>query len=289
MTVVVHDSNPPRRVAATKIADTAEQAPRVTDAGFVDFIVGWMRRHAVNVYFPVLDDEIALIARLSEDGCLPEDLVACVPSARVSKLCIDKLEIAEWLRSRGLASPRTVLATEAVWDGIPRFAKERRGYGSRSTYVLDTEEQLRSLPDPSGLVVQDRCVGPEVTVDCFRSADGGIVIGLCRERLEVKAGVCTKARVYEDAGLVQLAREIANELPLVGGFCVQMMTSAIAGGWTVTDVNPRVGGGTPMSAALGFDPGAATLAQALDCELEPFLRVPAGEHFVVRSYQEWVM
>jgi carbamoylphosphate synthase large subunit len=289
MTIVVHDSNPPGLVPATKIADTTEQAPPLADPRFVDFIVGWMRRHAVNVYFPILDDEIALIAQMSEDGRLPDDLVACVPSAEVSRLCYDKLEFAEWLERRGIASPRTVLATEAKWDGLPRFAKERRGYGSKRTYVVDTEEQLRSLPEPSGLVIQDRCGGPEVTVDGFRSADGQILAGLCRERLEVKAGVCTKARVYEDAGLAQVALEIAKGLPLIGGFCVQMMTSATNGQWTVTDVNPRVGGGTPMSVALGFDPGAATLAHALGCELDPFLRMPTGEHLVVRTYQEWVM
>ena len=60
-------------------------------------------------------------------------------------------------------------------------------------------------------------------------------------------------------------------------------------GFGITDVNPRVGAGTQMSAALGFDPGAAAIAAAMGLSPERYLERPYGEHIVVRTYEEWAM
>ena len=56
----------------------------------------------------------------------------------------------------------------------------------------------------------------------------------------------------------------------------------------VTDVNPRPGAGTAMSAAVGFDPGSAMIKDLMGLDFEDHLRVPKREKFVVRTYQEHV-
>ena len=289
VSVVAADTNPPHLVAAARLADHVVQVPPVADPGFAEVVAGCVAGHGVDIYAPVLDEEILVAAQLREGGLLPAGTVVCAPSVDVAETCLDKLRMAEWLESRGFVTPATVPVEDAVWKGEPLFAKERRGVGSRGARAIDTEAELESCRGNPELVVQERCRPPEVTLDCYRSADDGPSGVVCRERIEVKAGVCTKARVFVDDELTGLGHLVGRELPLTGGYCLQVMRSEPGGDWSITDVNPRIGAGTPLSAAVGFDPGAAMIAAAMGLDPGPYLRGPEREHHVLRTYEEWVV
>lgn len=286
--LIVGDSNPPELVAASRLADAATTTPLVEDPAFAPHITALLQEHEVDIYLPILDDEILFAATLREEGRLPDTVNVLAPPPAAAAVCLDKLEAAVWLETTGLPGPETVLAAEASWGGQPLFAKTRRGFGSCGARPIETEDDLVPLRHRRDMVVQERCLPPEVTVDCYRSSDGALSQSLCRERLEVKAGVCTKARIFVDDELAQIVQRIGMELPLAGGYCVQLMVSPRSGTWVVTDINPRIGAGTAMSVAVGFDPGLATIATALGLDPGPYLQLPDGQSFVVRTYQEWV-
>src|SRR5207248_606409 len=120
--------------------------------------------------------------------------------------------------------------------------KPRSGRGSVGVLRIDTKERFESARNSLGAyVAQEPCVSPEVTIDAFRGRDGKSFRAVARERLEVKAGVCTKARLFEDDELASIAERIGDGLDLTGTYCVQVMRSAESGRWLVTDVNPRPG------------------------------------------------
>lgn len=112
---------------------------------------------------------------------------------------------------------------------------------------------------------------------------------MCRERLEVKAGVSVKARVFDDPELSALAQKLGEELGLTGTFCFQVMRAPDAGGWAITDVNPRPGAGTRMTVAAGVDVLAAMMADAWGEDPGVFLGPLAGERFVTRQYTEYAV
>ena len=102
VSVVAADSSPWWLVAASRLADTTEQTPMVSDPGFLEFMVDALRRLHVDIYVPILDEEILVAAELREARRLPEGLKVWAPRAEVSDICLDKLRAAEWLKARGL-------------------------------------------------------------------------------------------------------------------------------------------------------------------------------------------
>jgi hypothetical protein len=68
-----------------------------------------------------------------------------------------------------------------------------------------------------------------------------------------------KVRVSVDFALPEAAGRLARGISLFGAFLFQVMRDA-ASRWQIIDVNPRVGSGTRMSAALGLEFAAANLA-----------------------------
>jgi hypothetical protein len=169
------------------------------------------------------------------------------------------------------------------------FCKPRRGFGSRGTKLLTRHNISRLSQQELGeLLIQERCKSPEVTVDSFYDASQGRGYAYCRERLEVKAGVCTKAKLYSEPELVEFASLIGSGLRQRGTISFQAMRSS--SGWVVTDLNLRPGAGTAMTCAAGFDVLSAAIACRNGENYERFLRpiADAETFFVTRQYSEFV-
>jgi carbamoyl-phosphate synthase large subunit len=286
-TIVAADSNPRHRVAAAADADAFAQVPVATDAAFGPALATALAEHRIDVYVPIHDLELIAAARLREAGALPAGVACTAPSLAAAELCWDKLAVADALEAAGLPAARTAPGADA-WIG-PCVAKPRRGVGSRGVRVLDDGALRTDDERGDGYVVQERCDGPEVTVDAFRSRDGRVAAALCRERVATRGGVATTGRLFADAELEALAERLADAVGLRGAFCFQVMRPAgQARGWRITDVNPRVGGATRMSVAVGFDVHAAMLADAWGEDPAPYLARPDGERWVTRGYVERV-
>ncbi|HEV7563463.1 MAG TPA: ATP-grasp domain-containing protein [Solirubrobacterales bacterium] len=288
--ILATDINPRSLVAAAALADRFLQAPPVVDPGYAGWLERTLRETEPTLFVPLLDEDIATSAELAEAGELPPATRLLAPSAASARICWDKFATWEWLRERGLPGCETWEPGEASWAGAPLVAKARRGQGSQGFRRLDSAAELAALAGAGDLVVQPLCEPPEVTVDAFLAADGSRFRAVCRERLETKAGVCTKARVHEDAELAGLAEEVARGLDLHGASCLQAMRGE-DGGWRLTDVNARAGAGTPLAAAAGVDLLGAAFADLLDLpfDFERETAPLADDVYAVRQLHEYVV
>lgn len=284
--IVAADIREAHLVATSLLADEFRVVPLTADAGFADVLRSGLRETGATHYQPILDEEILLGATLRSEGLLG-DVVVFAPPIRGARLCLDKLEGARWMDEVGIPTPPTVPVEIARWDGVPLFAKPRHGRGSLGARPIGDErafEGLKAEEDVSDLIVQPRCEGPELTVDAVHL--GGMTRAVVRERLEVKAGVCTKARVFEDERLEELAHLLALGLGIEHAFCFQVMR--LGGEWVVTDLNARPGAGTRLTVAAGVDLLGAMFAYHFGEPFESFLGRLPHERYVVRQYAEYV-
>lgn len=290
VTVVAADIFPAHLIAASQLADSFEQVPPSTDSSFVPEILLRLARHRVDTYVPILDDEILVAATLVEQKLL-DGVHVIAPSVRAAEICFDKGKAAIWLTEQGLPTPQTELLRTMPWRSEGVVVKPRHGRGSIGVRTIETEGELDALRSSANgdILAQTRCRMPEVTIDAFRSRNGYGFRAVCRERLEVKAGVCTKARVFEDAQLTAMSKRVAEGLELFGTFCMQVMRAWDDHGWMITDINPRPGAGTRLTVAAGVDLLAAGFADLWGADPRPFIPSLSAEYFVVRQYAEYVL
>lgn len=288
VTIVAADLLPRHLVAASAVADAFEQVPRIDSPNFTPRLLEGLRRHGADTYVPILDKELLLAAELRESGELPAEVALLAPSVESARLCLDKLVMAQWLSDRGLPTPRTTSAADAEWRPGGLFLKPRTGIGSVGARLVEEESELEKARG-TDLIAQERCRAPEITLDVFHSAAHSFTRVACRERVEVKAGISTKARIFEDATLAGLAERLREGLGLVGSFCFQVMRGPAGDDWVITDVNARPGAGTRLSVAVGADFLGAALAEAWGLDPRPMLAPLEGERFVARQYTEYVL
>ena len=286
LAIVSMDINPRHLVTASILSNSFEQVPLTASPEFSAALFRVIQDYRVDTYLPLLPDEVALAAKLLQAGSLPPCFSLLAGSADSSETAADKWLTAQWLARNGLNGPRTSLATGPFSAG-KYFLKPRRGTGSRGARVVTATELAEAVrAQPYRWVVQEICEGPEVTVDAFFDPDTGFCRAVGRERIEIKAGVSTKARLFVDERLQELSKELATELAFAGSFCFQVMR--VNGDWAVIDINLRPGAATAMCALTGNDFFAATFARAWRQNYTRFFQPFERDVFVTRQYAEFI-
>lgn len=276
--LITGDTNPAALVSAASFAGAHVQLPPFSgSSGDLDLLSTVMRAHGVTHYLPIIDPEIAFAVTAREH--LPAEVIA--PPAPFVELAIEKQRYPETLGSLGIATPAAITA-KASEINLPCMAKMPGGFGGRACWRIDRLEELANLPE--GHFLQQYVDGPEFTVDCF-PLEGADPVCSVRERLEIKGGVCTKARIAPHPVAESYARLLVEHYRLQSPFCFQMIGSDSP---AVTDINPRLGAGTSMSAANGTDFFAAHVCRIFGGELERHLRRIRETCFVTRQYVEFL-
>jgi carbamoyl-phosphate synthase large subunit len=146
------------------------------------------------------------------------------------------------------------------------MAKPRFGSASEGVALLRNAAELELLVArdeaglpltdgrPGDMVVQSVASGREHTIDVFVDRAGQCHCAIPRRRLEVRGGEVSKAVTVRSEELIDLAFAMVNALPgAYGVLNFQVFADEKAGTLAVIEINPRFGGGFPLSHRAGAD------------------------------------
>lgn len=277
------DTNSKHLVAASSLAATFTQVAPIRDRNHKKQLLTLIQKKSIDVFLPMMEQE--LFAFPCDDPALIRLGVGCISIPKITvPILQNKRSLRRFLSERGIPVPREIRKNE-VHKSATYFVKPIDGYGSRGSFQISGKD-VKPFISQEKMLVEEFCENPEVTIEVFNTK--GLFTTLCRERIETKGGVCTKARVYFDPALERLAKRVCVTLPLPPALCIQVMKNSKKE-WVVTDVNPRLGAGTSMATAYGWSLGSALLSHLLHRDPQRFLKRQKREAYVVRTYQDLVM
>ena len=282
--IVSVDTNPSNYVTTSLFSDKFLQIVPIESNNFEDVISNIIIEQNVDTYVPFIDDEVYKAALLYEHDRLNLNFNIQVKDSSVALLCMDKYRTYNWLRSNGYPTPDTLLIEQSIQlrDGF--ILKPRTGFGSKIIEIRKNNNLY--LENYANMIMQEQCLLPEITIDVHYSKNFDFFVYACRERLETKSGVCTKARIFKEPSLGNLALNLAKNLNL-SSFCFQVMT--LNGEYVITDINPRLGAGTAMSDAVGLDFHSAMFANLWGENPEKYFKYFKDDKYVTRQYSEFIM
>ena len=282
------DTNPKHLVPSAAFAHRFFTVPAAKDPAFRKTMLELIAREKVDIYIPLVDTDVYTFP--CDDPELRElGVISTAPPAKSVETMRNKRLLSDWLRSHSLPSPRVFRRDDLDKADTHKkyFVKPEEGFGSRGTCFMTTVE-IMQLPDKlsGGLLLQEACLSPEITVEVFNAH--GKVRAISRERLEVKSGVCTKARLWIGREFTRLAEQLCQQLAMPVAFCFQVMKNPEQN-WVITDLNPRIGAGTSLSSVCGWSLATAALAEWGQLPENPlkFLRSFNGDRYAVRAYRDF--
>jgi carbamoyl-phosphate synthase large subunit len=243
--------------------------PEVDDDGYVPALCALVEEHEVGAVVPLTDlDQVKLAEMRDELGAL-----VLLPEAEVVERLGDKYLAHLLFQERGIDSPPTWLPNGVPDDAaFPLLVKARHGFGSRHIYHAEDRAQLGFFLGytPVESIVQACLGGEEFSIDVFCDLDGRCLNAIPRTMIESKGGESIKGMTIRDERLIEVGRDVAERLKLVGPANIQCFRED-DGAHYVTDINPRFGGGFPLPLAAGGRYPELTLALARGEHPEPRL------------------
>ncbi len=253
---VIHTADIQRHYAAACVSDAVHHTPPAGDRGYVPALARIVRRHRIDMLIPLVDTELPVLSRARETfaglGC-----AALISPPAVIGVCRDKLQTFRFLQARAIDTPPTWPIAEVLRSRsrcFPYFLKPRCGSASRGSFIIRGEAELRAFARivPDG-ILQRFVAGTEHTLDVYTGFDGRCRCVVPRRRLEVRGGEVTTGLTVRHAGIIRTGVRVAEALAdCVGLITIQLFLTP-EGTVEVIEINPRFGGGAPLSIAAGAD------------------------------------
>lgn len=244
-----------RLSSAFHAADRAVQVPPCQSEQFVPDLVEVCRAHAVRLVVPTIDTELAVLAA-NRDRFAAVGATVVVSDPETVAIGSDKELTHAWLERNRFPTVRQTTAREAVEDRdgwpLPLVVKPRWGSASIGVGVVRSHEELELAARRPDMVAQTVAPGTEHTVDVLLDGSGRAVCAVPRRRLEVRAGEVSKGVTVRCPTVAQLVRRMCETLPgAYGAVTVQVFLDDAEGEPRVIEINPRFGGGFPLSWEAG--------------------------------------
>lgn len=255
-----------RDAPALYFCDISEIVCRISDKNYIPSLLEICERENVDCLIPTIDTDLLL---LSEHKHCFEHIGTKVLISRTEKvqICRDKNYTADYFISLGLKSPKPYNSIEKYEEELnlkkqsfPAFIKPKDGSSSINAYKVDSLDDLKLYAEKIGdYIIQPYISGTEYTIDIFCDYDGNPVYITPRERMAVRAGEVLKTRIVQDEVMIaEMQALIADYMPC-GQITVQLIQDEKTGDNYYIEINPRFGGGAPLSMKAGADSAEAVL------------------------------
>lgn len=248
--VYTTDANP-EYASACRVSDGFFKVPRVTDPNYIELLKQLVLENNIKLIIPTIDTELLILSQNIETfKKVGVDIV--ISDFEIMKVFRDKRLTHQFFEKYSINC-----AKEFTKDNyqLPIYIKPIDGSRSVDNYIIKEQFQLTDYHFSNDklmfLEYLDHKKYVEFTIDLYYDKNSDLKCFVPRERIEVRDGEVNKA-VTKDTFFIP---EIWNKMKHIDGFrgCITLQvfvnndTQKIFG----IEINPRFGGGYPLSYLAG--------------------------------------
>lgn len=241
----------PEMAPAGYVSDGCFEVPRVTEEKYPELLLDICKKNNVGMIIATIDTELLLLSDLKE-AFKKEGIYVMVSDKPFITLCRDKRNTGAFFESNGVRVPTEI---DKYHPTFPMFAKPYDGSLSTNLHYIKSVDDLTQeiLDDPKLLFMEyiNKSIYKEFTVDMYYGKDHRVKCIVPRERIEIRAGEINKGRTAKNEILSFLKDKLGYIEGCVGCICVQLFFHPETHDMVGIEINPRFGGGYPLSYMAG--------------------------------------
>lgn len=285
--LIITDINDEIFVPSAIFANKYYKTPLATDKDYFSYIRKIIIENNVDIVIPIIPREAEILSSDSE-FIISNGIVSAAPDVDIFYKLSNKDSLYDTLMELKIPTPRVYRVSE-IQDDIKYFVKPINGFGSQGTGCFLGNELKKNLNNLENKIIQEYCKDEnykEATVEVYNDNDKLFVFA--RERVATKSGVCVKAIPLEEATFSAYIKKLVSSFKLPFAFNVQFLYHKNC--WKLFDCNLRLGAGTPIATAAGFQLTRAFLAKLLGKEVDSsWFKVNKNIKSILRVYDEVVI
>lgn len=242
---------------ALAYCDYTRKVCGMNDARYIDELTAICRKDNIDILIPTIDTDLLV---LSQNVELFGETKILISSPDKISVCRDKNYTADFFEACGCYAPKTVNDWTLYKGPYPCFIKPKDGSSSVNAFRVESLDELSVYAQQiKDYIVQPFIEGTEYTVDIFCDFDGNPLYIIPRIRLQVRAGEVLKTQIAMDEKIIDECKRIVAQFRPIGPITIQLIRQNMTGDDYYIEINPRFGGGAPLSMKAGARSAEAIL------------------------------
>lgn len=263
--VIAVDLNP-KMAPACHLADKSFQVPKVNSKEYVNALLEICRTNEVGLIIPTIDTELLILSK-NINVFQAYGIHIMVSDYDFINICRDKRKTVLFFNEVGIRNPEPRHPKDGIF---PIFAKPYDGSLSTNIHILRSVEDLTKniLEDPKLMFMEyiDKSEYKEFTVDLYYGKDSCVKSIVPRERIEIRSGEVNKGAARKNYIVRYLKDHMGYIQGVRGCICVQLFYREKDNDVIGIEINPRFGGGYPLSYYAGANFPALMIREYMDSE-----------------------
>jgi carbamoyl-phosphate synthase large subunit len=247
--VICIDMNP-ELSPACHVADKFFQAPRVDSRGYIEYLKNLCVKNSICLVIPTIDTELLVLSKYREEfASLGINVI--ISGKDLIKSCRNKKHTSELFNKIKVDTSVIYNIENLVY---PCFVKPYDGSCSIGAFLLNDESMLTNdiLDNPKNMFME---LIPEnydeYTVDIYYDKFGVLKSLVPRLRIETRAGEVSKGLTSKGIVYDYLKDKLKDLKGARGCINLQLFVNLKEKSFKAIEINPRFGGGYPLSYAAG--------------------------------------
>jgi len=240
--------------SALQLCDKRFLVKPTTHAGYIGQLLSIVKANKVKLLVPTVDLDLKLLARnkpkFAAAGCR-----VLVSEPEVIDICQDKRKTYLFLAKNGFDTPVTMSVRSALSKkklNWPCFLKPWDGSAGRGNAIVNNRRELlfyaKRIPNA---ICQELVNGTEHTCDVYIDFCMKVRCVVPRKRIEVRAGEVSKGQIVKNRRIMSEAAKLVEALGAGPGVITLQLFLTNKGEVKFLEINPRFGGGAPLSIKAG--------------------------------------
>ncbi|MBP3360690.1 MAG: ATP-grasp domain-containing protein [Clostridia bacterium] len=257
--LVIHGTDTTNTAPALFFCDIPHIVPKIKNPAYIPKLLEICREGKVDALIPTIDTDLLILSE-NKESFEKVGTKVLISNPEAIRICRDKRITGNFFGNCGLSYPRTFDNAADYSMNYPCFIKPKDGSSSIFAYKVNNERELMTyavqVPD---YIIQPYIEGTEYTVDIFCDFEGNPIYITPRVRLAVRAGEVLKTQILHDTRIIEEALSITEKFKPCCAITVQLIKESVTGENYYIEINPRFGGGAPLSMKAGANSAEALI------------------------------
>lgn len=279
---------------ACHVSDGYKQVSRVTEPNYIEDLLNICSVRNVKMIIPTIDTELLVLAK-NIDKFNDKGIYPIISSSEFISICRDKRKINDFFIERNISIPKPIDKHNPTF---PLFIKPFDGSRSIDTFKITSKDDLLPYHYENKKLMFMEYVNPEdhdeYTVDAYYNKDGNLCCTVPRKRIYVRSGEINKGVTKKNAIIKEFKEKLSLIEGAVGCLTIQVFLNRNTNRIIGIEINPRFGGGFPLSYLAGANfPKWLIKEYFLGEDIEFFdrwednlLMLRYDDEILVRNYEE---
>lgn len=241
----------PKLSPACMVSDGYERVKRVDDPDYIKNLLALCKVWGIKMIVPTIDTELLILSK-NKKAFDAESINIIVSSENFVTACRDKRIINNFFIANNIEIPKAV---EKNNPEFPLFIKPYDGSLSKDIFLIKEESELTNYHLSNEKLMFMEYIDPnhyeEYTIDAYYDKENSLKCLVPRKRIAVRSGEISKGLTCKNQIVDFLKTRLAKIEGAIGCLTIQVFYNNDTNRVVGIEINPRFGGGFPLSYLAG--------------------------------------